>query len=73
MVCRGGSANRPYHTVSTNHVFVGTVHRPSLQIDLLPAAPINRFVGAVTVHFFVIFFFKFTIQIRPEHIYIIQI
>jgi hypothetical protein len=25
MLCRGGSASRPYHTISTNHVFVGAV------------------------------------------------
>ena len=33
-ICRGGSASRPYHTVSTNHAFVGAVLRPPLQIDL---------------------------------------
>ena len=31
-ICRGGSTSRPYHTVSTNHAFVGAVPRPSLQI-----------------------------------------
>jgi len=34
MVFRGGSASRPYARVFTNHVFVGTVPRPPLQIDL---------------------------------------
>ena len=42
---------------------------------MLLAAPINRFAGAVqsrtapTVHFSANFFFKFTIQIRLEHIF----
>ena len=78
--CRGGSASRPYHTVSTNYVFVEAVPRPSLQIICrgglgTPAAPTNRFVGTATVptaptnHFSAKKNNKFTIQIRPEHIF----
>ena len=40
-ICRGGSASRPYHTVSTNHVFVGAV--------VVLAASTNRFVGVDVV------------------------
>ena len=34
IVCRGGSANRPYERVAINHAFVGAVPRPPLQIYL---------------------------------------
>ena len=33
-ICRGGLPSRPYTRVSINHIFVGAVPRPLLQIDL---------------------------------------
>ena len=33
-ICRSGLPSRPYARVSKNHVFVGAVPRPPLQIDL---------------------------------------
>jgi len=28
-ICRGGSASRPYHTISINHAFVGAATVPT--------------------------------------------